>query len=353
MKIRSLCKIFIKTIALVLSCSAIYSCSPQLQWLEYKLTGSAMGTQWNITIVDNNVNFDYLAIKREIIQELDSIENIMSHYRPRSELSQINSYPAGGWYSISPKLYEVLELSRNISEKTFGAFDVTLGGLVNEWGFGNTKNSIEQLPDTKKLKALLAETGWHRYHLEYDAGLPRFGKTSDFKLDLSAVAKGYAVDDIAKLLKAKGIENYLVDIGGEIKVSGYNVNKEEWVIAVEKPQAGSINTVQQLIKLTNKSIATSGNYRNFQKIEGKNYAHIINNRNGKPSTNSVLSATVISNSTAKADAWATALMNMSPKAGLAFANIENLPIMLVVRTPDNTEKTMMSKLFNLYLIENP
>ena len=315
---RTDCKTFVRGISLILICCLLYSCNQKLHWIEYKISGSAMGTQWNATIVSDKARFDYVIVKREIIKKLEDIENIMSHYRPSSEISKINGYPPGGWHSVSQELYEVLELSRKVSEKTYGAFDVTLGALVNEWGFGNSVKSIDTVPENGRLAELLAETGWNKYHLEYDAGLPRFGKTSNFKLDLSAVAKGYGVDKIAELLVAKGISNFLVDIGGEIKVGGHNVNVKDWVIAVEKPIVGSINTVQQLIRLSNKSVATSGNYRNFQTIGGKEYTHIINNRNGKPSRNLVLSATVISNSAAKADAWATALINITPEAGLAF-----------------------------------
>lgn len=321
------------------------SCDADNALHEYQLQGSAMGTTWSLIIISKH-SIDYQALKAQVKQRLEVLEQIMSHYRPDSELSQLNRLPLNTWQNISVELYDVLDLSKKISQKSTGAFDITLGKIVNAWGFGNEKRG--ELPAPLVLESLLGDAGMANYELNHTEGPSQFMKRSDFHLDLSAVAKGYAVDEITEWLDEHNFNGYLMDIGGEVKAMGHNAQQKAWRIAIEKPRFD--RQIQRIVQLSNQSIATSGNYRNYYEVGGKKYSHIINHMTGAPVDNRVVSASVISDNTAVADAWATALLILPFEQMLALTRIEELPVYLML-TAEKGEGFVeyMSPLFEQYL----
>lgn len=263
-----------------------------------KDTGFIFGTIYNITY-QNNKN-----LKKEIEAELNKVDNSLSPFNKKSIISQINRNEN---VKTDKMFTSVFTLARHISEETDGAFDITVAPLVNAWGFG-FKNDIK--PTKETIDSLKQFIGYKKTSL-----INGTVKKDDprIMLDCSAIAKGYACDVIAELLHSKGINNFMVEIGGEIVTSGINDKRLPWKIGVTKPVDDSLNTNQELqtvLNVTNKAMATSGNYRNFYYKNGKKYAHTIDPRTGYPVQHSILSATVLANNCATADAYATAFMVM-------------------------------------------
>ena len=241
---------------------------------------------------------------QEIMRELNAVDASLSMFNPNSCVSKINK---GETDEADSLLAGVFQLAQAISKVTDGAFDVTVAPLVNAWGFG-FKNDV--LPDSAIIDSLMSFVGWEKVriqemHIQKDD--PRI------IMDFSAIAKGYGADQVAKLMKQKGIENYMIEIGGEIVCGGKNQNNENWKIGINKPTDDPTSTNQELDKilnLTDCAMATSGNYRNFYVKDGKRIAHTIDPKSGYPVQHSVLSSTVLAPSCAMADGFATSFMVM-------------------------------------------
>ena len=269
---------------------------------EVKLQGNALGTTFHITYLDD--------AHRDFSQEVDSlihkVNKSLSTYMPESDISRIN---AGDSTVIVDDMFkEVFRKSELIYEQTEGAFDPTIGILVNAWGFGPGKE-INHL-DKAKVDSLMQYVGFYKVRI---AGDKVEKANKNIFLDFNANAKGYAVDVIGRFLESKNIGNYLVEIGGEIRVRGKNAKGKLWTVAIEKPNFDGSRSFQAVTELDNESIATSGNYRKF-KIDpetGKRYAHTIDTQTGYPSRSDLLSASVIGHlDCADVDGYATAFMAM-------------------------------------------
>lgn len=274
-----------------------------------KDSGFIFGTIYNITY-QNDKN-----LKKEIEDELHKVDNSLSPFNKQSIISKINRNEN---VKADEMFTNVFTLAEQISSETDGAFDITVAPLVNAWGFG-FENKIKPTKETiDSLKQLI---GYKRVSL-IDGKIKK--EDQRIMLDCSAIAKGYASDVIADFLRSKGINNFMVEIGGEIVTSGINDKRLPWKIGVTKPIDDSLNTHQELqtvLNVTNKAMATSGNYRNFYYKNGKKYAHTIDPRTGYPVQHSILSATVLANNCATADAYATAFMVMGiDKAKKILAN---------------------------------
>lgn len=274
-----------------------------------KDSGFIFGTIYNITY-QNDKN-----LKKEIEDELHKVDNSLSPFNKQSIISKINRNEN---VKADEMFTNVFTLAEQISSETDGAFDITVAPLVNAWGFG-FENKIKPTKETiDSLKQLI---GYQRVSL-IDGKIKK--EDQRIMLDCSAIAKGYASDVIADFLRSKGINNFMVEIGGEIVTSGINDKRLPWKIGVTKPIDDSLNTHQELqtvLNVTNKAMATSGNYRNFYYKNGKKYAHTIDPRTGYPVQHSILSATVLANNCATADAYATAFMVMGiDKAKKILAN---------------------------------
>ncbi len=269
--------------------------------------GEIFGTTYHVRY-NSTQNLD-----KEIEQELFRVDTIFSLFKENSLLSRFNRGEDKG--KGNTLFAEVIKLSLEISNETEGAFDITVAPLVNAWGFG-FKN--KQPLSNKQVDSLQKLVGYQ--HLSFN-GKELTKDIPNLQIDCGAIAKGYAVDRIAKLLSDKGCQNYMVEIGGEVVVKGNNDKGEKWKIGINKPTQHALPTeedLQTLLSLTNCGIATSGNYRNFYIKDGKKYAHSIDPKTGYPVQHSLLSATVITQSCAKSDALATAFMVMGLDKAKAF-----------------------------------
>ncbi len=287
------------------------------------LRGQTMGTYYALRYRGCSVS------AADVEARLHSVNQSMSTYIEASELSAFNRSNSTDWTPVSPALAEVLAAAQEVWRRSAGAFDVTVGPLVNLWGFG-AETRTEQ-PDEAEQQAAAQRVGMHHLALELERKPPRIRKKiPDLFVDLSALAKGYAVDRIALLLAQQGCTDYMVDIGGELRLAGNSPRGGPWRIGVEAPEAGWVGRVQSVLTLSDISVATSGDYRNFRLLEGRRVDHVFDPRTALPADNAVASVTVLHDSAMWADAWATALMVLGGDAGLALAEEEGLPVYLLL-----------------------
>ncbi|MEX2525957.1 MAG: FAD:protein FMN transferase [Gammaproteobacteria bacterium] len=295
------------------------------------LEGLTMGIGWSIVISGEMPDRDSSALRNAVQARLDEIDRTMSTYIDESELSRINRSHQDGWIDISEDLYNVIAGAVEISHLSGGAFDITIGPVVNLWGFG-PDDTNDSVPAAEKINATLEMTGYTK--LKTGLSPPGIKKTvPELYLDLSGIAKGYAVDEIAALLESREISDYMVDIGGEIMVRGRNPDGRLWRLGVEKPVSGE-RSVQQIIPLHDTAMATSGDYRNYFEKDGIRYSHTIDPRTGYPVRHNLASVTVLHESAMTADALATALLVMGPTDGLNFAARNQLPAFFIIKTRD-------------------
>lgn len=236
--------------------------------------------------------------------ELAKVDESLSPFNPKSIISAVNQNQD---VKLNDMFLDVFQLALKISNETDGAFDITVAPLVNAWGFG-FKNGTE--PSKQQVDSLMQIIGFQKVRLEKG----RISKDdSRIMLDCSAIAKGYGADVVARLLRSKDVKNFMIEIGGEIVTSGVNPDGKPWRVGISKPDddlQGVSQGVQSIVAITDKAMATSGNYRNFYYKDGKKYAHTIDPKTGYPVQHSILSATVFANTCAQADAYATSMMVM-------------------------------------------
>lgn len=287
-----------------------------------------MGTQYHIKlIVPKQSPPSQSELQYAIDEELKRINQALSTYIPSSELSVLNRSSSSDPISVSNSLFYMLDLSQQINKMSDGAFDVTVGPLVNLWGFGPDK-PFGNNPTDEDIEAQLKLVGSDKYLLDH--AQQTVTKAHSLYIDLSAIAKGYGADLIAELLQRKGITDFMVEIGGEVRVQGLNDKGELWKIGVEKPsisQAGAI----QAVAISDAGLATSGDYRNYYEVDGKRFSHTINPSTGKPIEHALASVTVIAKTCAESDALATALNVLGPDDGYALAEELELAAYFIIR----------------------
>ena len=294
-----------------------------------RFEGAIFGSFYQISIADPLTQGELSAIEEGFLAELQSVDKAMSTYRDDSELVAFNQAPVGEWQLLSPEIIEVMAISQSVSEASQGAFDVTVGGLVNLWSFG-PEAQPEEVPDDQTLQARLEIVGLDA--LEFDADANQAQRIRDVFVDLSAVAKGYAADQVADYLNQQGFEHYLVNLGGDLVAQGYRDPDEEtpWRIGIEVPENGP-QTAQFVLPLSNMTVATSGDYRNYFEQDGQRFSHTIDPRTGRPITHGLASVSVFHPSNARADAWATALLVAGEQEGMAIAQANDLDVLMLVR----------------------
>lgn len=271
-----------------------------------------MGTTWSV---------DYFGAPAESVRPaidgaLENLNAQMSHWRDDSILSQFNNAPAGSWLELPCEFFTVLRFALKIARQTNGAFDPALGHAVNAWGFG---------PKYTPLQA--TEPLWHRIRL--DQATRRALQPGGAALDLSAIAKGFAVDHLARLLDARCVNHYLVEIGGELRARGIKHDNQPWWVAIEPPAETFVD--EFLIALHDTAIATSGDYRRSCERNGVRYSHTIDPRTASPTRHPIASVSVIAATAMAADAYSTALTVLGPDEGLRFADKHNLPALFLLR----------------------
>ncbi len=290
------------------------------------LTGSAMGTTYSIKVKGRPAVITAEELGTELGALLESIEAELSTYRPESGLSQFNAAQSTDWQPVSRLLCESVAAALEISVLSDGAFDVTVGPLVDLWGFGAAGMSFEPPADTLVEERLLV-VGFE--NLEADCDAPALRKAiPELRVDLSGWAKGHAVDRIAERLEELRIDAYLVEIGGELRTRGTNGTGEAWVIAIESPDPAA-RRVYATIGVSGLAVATSGDYRNFFEHDGVRYSHMIDSETGRPVNHNLAAVTIVHPSAAFADALATAVHVLGPEAGFELVEREGIAALLL------------------------
>ncbi|MBB3184579.1 thiamine biosynthesis lipoprotein [Halomonas fontilapidosi] len=305
------------------------------------LQGEIFGTFYQVTIADTLTQREANALEEGVQAELEAVDAAMSTWREDSELMAFNEAPLGEWQPLSDELIEVLAIGQAVAEASDGAFDMTIGGLVNLWSFGPEARPRE-VPSAASLSARLAETGPDS--LEVDEQARRARRLRDVFVDLSGVAKGHATDRVAAYLSHQQLDHFLVNLGGELKVRGHrDAESEPWRIGIETPRDGP-QQAQHVLPLENIAVATSGDYRNYFEHDGQRYSHTLDPRTGRPIDHRLASVTVVHPSDAWADAWATALLVLGEQAGMALARERSLAVLMLVRQ-DEGWRSLVSPAF--------
>ncbi len=271
-----------------------------------QFSGPTMGTTYTVKMVSEQAGvLDIEALQATVDETLEEVNAKMSHYIGDSELSRFNDWNSTEPFEVSSDLLDVLSLARQIGMATDGAFDITVASLVNAWGFGPAGRAPET-PDAKKIEELIRNTGWHRLEIDVASSTVR-KKHGELTADLSAIAKGHGVDRVADALAMSGSNDFMVEIGGEVRTQGLNWEGQPWRIGVERPVPGE-RAIDLVVPLSNLALATSGDYRNYYEIDGQRISHTIDPRTGYPITHTVASVSVVHSSCAAADAYATGLL---------------------------------------------
>ncbi len=312
---------FVCLLTLLVGCSDDY--------VPLRLQGQTMGTTWSVVTTQTGTSAEVLkvAIEKELVQ----INDTMSTWQADSEISILNGLEHDATVPVSAELRSIVKQAFEIHEKSDGAYDVTLGALVNLWGFGPTQRPTH-VPGSDDIEAVRARVGVNHLKLTAEG----IGKPPGLLIDLSSIAKGYAVDRVVNLLEAHGREHYMMEIGGEIRARGISPRGIAWRVGIERPESGHRIPFTSL-SVRNIAVATSGDYRNYFEEEGRRYSHIIDPRTGYPIEHRLVSATVLHSSAAMADGFATAITVMGVEAGLAMAERERLPVLLIFRQNETFE----------------
>lgn len=307
------------------------------------ITGNTMGTTYSVKIIDRkSQDIDINNVKSKIDSVLQVVNQQMSTYISDSEISRFNQLNSRDWFTMSTGFYDVIVMAQEISRLTKGAFDITVGPIIDLWGFSRELNQSNWQPPTdQEIEETIKSIGFNNIAI----GKNSIKKVNpDIKIDLNAIAKGYGVDVVFELLRDLGYTDILVEIGGEVRCSGYNNEGNYWKIGIDKPildvQPGT--ELQAVIALNNRALATSGDYRNYFEYNGKLYAHMIDPITGYPTTNDIASASVTAPNCMTADALATALMVMGEKGINLINTLDEIEAMIIIRTEESKFITVES-----------
>lgn len=311
----------------------------------HAIQGRTMGTTYSIKYVEGERGVPHGKVAEAIEAELKLVNEQMSTYLQNSELSRFNQADSTDWFEVSRETAEVVLLALKTSELSNGAFDVTVGPLVNLWGFGPAKG-LERVPNQLELDEARQQVGYHQLHARLDPPSLKKDSTHVY-VDLSAIAKGHGVDRAAEVLTNFGIRDFFVEVGGEISTSGLRVDGKPWQVGIEKPVEAE-RGVRAIVGLSNQCMATSGDYRNYYEVDGQRFSHTIDPATGRPVTHSLASATVVTNNCAWADALATSMMVLGPDKGIELAEQNDWAVLLIVRTNNGFENHTSSAFAKLF-----
>lgn len=299
-----------------------------------------MGTTYTVT-VPGAASDDEPQLAATVREQLELVDALMSTYREDSEISRFNRHASTAPFPLSVETLTVLKASEAVSTVTEGAFDITVGQLVDAWGFGPGRKTVP--PSSAELDRLRRSAGWTKLSVnELDETATK--EIPDLQCDLSAIAKGYAVDRVADALAELGFASHLVEVGGEVRAGGTNPSGERWRLGIEAPVPEG-GPVQKILQVSDTGVATSGDYRNFREVEGLRFGHVLDPRNGRPATSRVASATVLDPSAMRADAFATALMVLGAEDGIRVAEAANLPALVIVRDAHGNLRELTTRQF--------
>jgi thiamine biosynthesis lipoprotein len=290
-----------------------------------------MGSTWTVKVA-GALPMPAEQLREGIQARFETVNQALSTWRADSALSRFNDDDRGDWVDIDPELAAVMAYALTLAQASDGAYDITVGPLVNLWGFG-PEPATHRVPAAADIARARARTGWRK--VEVDLAANRARKQPGVRVDLSSLGKGRGVDRVADYLDAQGVPNYLIDLSGKLRARGRNTAGGAWLVAVERPvaDAGTDEAIvePEVVPLHDSSVATAGDYRKFFETNGRHYSHIIDPRTGEPVTHRTVSATALAVTCMEADAWATVLMVMQPESALALAETLRIKALLIAR----------------------
>jgi FAD:protein FMN transferase len=311
-----------------------------------QLSGATMGTTWHLSYLDAPKDVTPENVQQGFADVLERINDSMSTYRQDSEISRFNVLEPNNWVKTSPEFFHVLTTALDVGQRSKGAYDITVAPLVNLWGFGPGAQT-SQRPDDAAIAAARELVG--QQNLRVDKENFSVLKQAALSLDFSSLAKGYAVDQLAQWLLDHGIERFMVEVGGELRLAGLSGRGDPWRIGIEQPD-NSGRSVAATLQLTDVGMATSGDYRNFFEVDGSRYSHLIDPRSGYPVAHDLVSVTVVHPDCMLADAWATALTVLGAEQAMSVAQAQGLAVYFIRRIDDGLAHSY-TPLFAPYLVE--
>ena len=323
-------------------CAALFLAACQPVGQETELTGSAQGTTYHIKMVLTGLDVKREDLQKAVDDTFADIDYKLSNYREDSEISALNRQKTSDWLPVSSEIAELVAIAKVVNANSEGCLDLTIKPLFDLWGFSKHDMKVPQQTDIDKV---LAHVGMDKVELD-QANLRLRKKDPELGIDLSSIAQGYTVGTIAKLLESRGIQQYMVEIGGEMKVKGRKANSDEWRIAIEKPTPFA-REVQKIISIhqeNGEAVMTSGTYRNFFEENGKTYSHILNPKTGRPVDHNLLSATVLHDDPTWADAWDTALLCLGENEGYKVAEANHLRVLFIFHEGKELKERLSSEL---------
>ena len=311
------------------------------------LDGKTMGTFWRVSVIGVD-EAKAQALRAKVQAQLDADDRLLSTWKNDSALMRFNHAADTRPWPVSEAMADIVTLSLRIGAKTHGAMDITVGPLVNLWGFGPDKQPVAT-PDAQAIAAAKARTGLQHLQVINQSGRQFLQKDiPDLFVDLSTVGEGYAADHLARLMEQEGISRYLVSVGGALVSRGMNGEGKPWRVAIQKPTDRE-NAVQAIVDINGHGISTSGSYRNYYELDGKRISHVIDPQTGQPITHKLVSVTVIAPTALEADGWDTGLMVLGPEIAQQVVHEEGLAVYMIVKEGEGF-KTWMSPQFRTFLV---
>jgi len=314
------------------------ACQPTADITE--LAGNIQGTTYHVKVVREEPSTDAKPIQAAIDETFYDIDRKLSNYRDDSEISRFNQQKTTDWVPVSPEIVELVGIARHVSEQSHGCYDLTIKPLFDLWGFSKDQNRV---PSAEEISQALLHVGMPLVELDQDHSRLR-KRDPEIQIDLSSIAQGYTVGAIAQLLERHGIRNYLVEIGGEMKVKGHKPDGSPWRVAIEKPTPYT-REVQKILDIHQEAgtaIMTAGTYRHFFEDHGQVYSHILDARTGRPVTHHLLSVTILHDDPTWADAWDTALLCVGEAEAARIAEAERLKVLLVYAQGESLQEYLSS-----------
>ncbi len=306
---------------------------PGVAWQRYSLHGETMGTRYS-AVFYAAPGADETAIGARLFAAVDAVDRQMSSWKPDSDLNRLNNAPVNQWLAVPDELFTVLDAALSVSRQSRGAFDIGVGEIVGAWGFGPSEGHV----DGQRINALKSQDYRPASELlEIDSIQRRVRKRAPVTLDLSGIAKGYGVDQLARCLDTLGITRYLVGIDGEMRARDTKPDGQPWSIAIEKP-VRHVRDVMGVMELSNAAIATSGDYRHWVEHDGRSHAHTIDGALREPASNRLAAVSIVAASCMLADAWATALLVLGEKAGIELARKRGMTALFVLHDGDGFQE---------------
>lgn len=311
------------------------------------LDGKTMGTFWRVSVIGVD-EAKAQALRAKVQAQLDADDRLLSTWKNDSALMRFNHATDTRPWPVSEAMADIVTLSLRIGAKTHGAMDITVGPLVNLWGFGPYKQPVAT-PDAQAIAAAKARTGLQHLQVINQSGRQFLQKDiPDLFVDLSTVGEGYAADHLARLMEQEGISRYLVSVGGALVSRGMNGEGKPWRVAIQKPTDRE-NAVQAIVDINGHGISTSGSYRNYYELDGKRISHVIDPQTGQPITHKLVSVTVIAPTALEADGWDTGLMVLGPEKAQQVVREQGLAVYMIVKEGEGF-KTWMSPQFRTFLV---